>query len=91
MIFTSHNRTVVFLERGLSNDKKTYSGQRGFDGSPKANARAFAARHNQQGVLVFADGHAELHKASDLITSSGGIVVPQLNIVWTMNPDSDPN
>lgn len=84
-------KTVVFLERGLPNDNKTYSGQRGFDGSPKANARAFAARHNQEGVLVFADGHAEIHKASALISSSGIINFPQTKIVWTLNPNDDPN
>ena len=84
-------KTVIFLERGLPNDKKTYSGQRGFDGSPKANARAFAARHNQEGVLVFADGHAEVHKASNLISTSGLINFPQLKIVWTLNPNEDPN
>jgi prepilin-type processing-associated H-X9-DG protein len=84
-------KTVVFLERGLPNDKQTMSAQRGFDGSPKANARAFAARHNQKGVLVFADGHAALYSASDLLTKGGSIVTPQTAIVWTMNPDSDPN
>ncbi len=84
-------KTVVLLERGLPNDKKTTPAQRGFDGSPKANARAFAARHAQKGCLIFADGHAELHAASDLLTAGGAIVVPQTAIVWTMNPDEDPN
>lgn len=84
-------KTVIFLERGMANDKKTMSAQRGFDGSPKANARAFAARHNQKGVLVFADGHAEIRSASDLLTQGGGIVTPQTAIVWTLNPESDPN
>ena len=85
------SKTVVFLERGLPNDKQTIPAQRGFDGSPKANARAFAARHAQKGCLIFADGHAELHAASDLITAGGGIIVPQKSIVWTLNPDDDPN
>ncbi|MEO5916700.1 MAG: type II secretion system protein [Luteolibacter sp.] len=84
-------KTVIFLERGLPNDKKTMAAQRGFDGSPKANARAFAARGNQKGCLIFADGHIEVHAASDLLTAGGGIVVPQTSIVWTMNPESDPN
>ena len=84
-------KTVVFLERGLPNDKKTIPSQSGFDGSPKANAGAFAARHAQKGCLIFADGHAELHAASDLITVGGGIIVPQTSIVWTLNPDVDPN
>lgn len=85
------SKTVVFLERGLPGDKKTMTAQSGFDGSPKANAGAFAARHNQKGCLVFADGHVELHAASDLLTSGGGIIVPQISIVWTLNPDHDPN
>lgn len=84
-------KTVVLLERGLPNDKKTLPAQSGFDGSPKANAGAFAARHAQKGCLIFADGHAELHAASDLINSAGGIIVPQTSIVWTLNPDDDPN
>lgn len=84
-------KTVVLLERGLPNDKKTMPAQRGFDGTPKANARAFAARHNQKGCLIFADGHAELHAASDLLTAGGGIIFPQKGIVWTLNPDDDPN
>lgn len=85
------SKTVIFLERGLASDKKTMAAQRGFDGSPKANPRAFAARHNQRGSLVFADGHAEVHLASDLLTAGGGIVTPQTSIVWTLNPDIDPN
>ncbi|RYD19782.1 MAG: type II secretion system protein [Verrucomicrobiaceae bacterium] len=84
-------KTVIFLERGLPDDKQTISAQRGFDGSPKANARAFAARHNQKGCLVFADGHAELHPASKLLTNGGAIITPQTAIVWTLNPDDDPN
>lgn len=84
-------KTVIFLERGLSGDKKTMAAQRGFDGSPKANARAFAARHNQKGCLVFADGHVEVRAASELLNKSGGIITPQVGIVWTLNPDSDPN
>lgn len=84
-------KTVVFLERGLKDDKQTIAAQRGFDGSPKANARAFAARHNQQGCLIFADGHAEIHPVTDLMTAGGGIITPQTGIVWTLNPDSDPN
>jgi prepilin-type N-terminal cleavage/methylation domain-containing protein/prepilin-type processing-associated H-X9-DG protein len=84
-------KTVVLFERGLPNDKKTMPAQSGFDGSPKGNAGAFAARHAQKGTLIFADGHAELRAASDLINAAGGIIVPQTAIVWTLNPDDDPN
>ena len=85
------SKTVVFFERGLPNDKKTLPGQSGFDGSPKGNARAFAARHNQQGALIFVDGHAEMHKASDLLTPTGKIIMPQTAVVWSLNADDDPN
>lgn len=84
-------KTVVLLERGMSGDKQTMESQRGFDGSPKANARAFAARHAQKGCLIFADGHAQMLPASSLLTLSGGIIVPQTGVVWTLNPDEDPN
>ena len=84
-------KTVVLLERGLPDDKKTIAAQGGFDGSPKAGAKAFAARHNQKGCIIFADGHAELRRASELITVGGAIITPQRDIVWTMNPDDDPN
>ncbi len=85
------SKTVVFLERGMAGDKKTMNTQRGFDGSPKANARAFAARHAQKGCLIFADGHAEMLPASSLLTANGGIIFPQTGIVWTLNPEDDPN
>jgi prepilin-type N-terminal cleavage/methylation domain-containing protein/prepilin-type processing-associated H-X9-DG protein len=84
-------KTVILFERGMPNDKKTMPAQSGFDGTPKGNAGAFAARHNQKGTLIFADGHAELKFASELLTVGGGIIVPQTSIVWTMNPDDDPN
>ena len=85
------HRTVVFLERGLPGDKKTNSGQRGFDGSPKANPRAFVARYNNKGLLICADGHVEARAVSELISSGGQIIFPQTDMVWTNDPDDDPN
>lgn len=84
-------RTVIFLERGMPGDKKSNPGQRGFDASPKANPRAFVARHNGRGLLVFADGHVQACEVSDLITSSGQIKYPQTDVVWTNDPEDDPN
>lgn len=84
-------QTVIFLERGMPGDKKSNPGQRGFDASPKANPRAFVARYNGKGLLIFADGHIETHAVSDLITASGNIKVPQVDVVWTNDPDDDPN
>ena len=84
-------RTVAFLERGMPGDKKVNKAQGGFSAGPKANARAFAARHNQKGILVFIDGHAEVRPVSDLIERGGSIIYPQLKVVWTPDPDDDPN
>ena len=84
-------RTVVFLERGMPGDKKTNPGQGGFDARAKANPRAFAARYNGKGLLIFVDGHVESFAVSDLISNGGQIKVPQNNVVWTRDPDEDPN
>ncbi len=84
-------RTVVFLERGMKRDKKTNPGQTGFDGSPKANPRAFVARYNGKGLLIFVDGHVGMFAVSDLIGTSGLIKMPQLDVVWTPDPEDDPN
>lgn len=84
-------RTVAFLERGMPGDEKVNKAQSGFNAKPKANPTAFAARHNQKGVLVFIDGHAEVRPVSDLIERSGQIKTPQEDVIWTRDPDEDPN
>ena len=83
--------TVIFLERGLPNDQKVSKLQGKFDGSPKANAKDFASRHNQRGIILFADGHTEYKTLSELIDKTGRIVTPQELIIWTPDPDQDPN
>ena len=88
--------TVMFLERGLPRDRKSSKAQRKFNGSPKANPRAFATRHNQKGVLLFVDGHVEVRSVKELIHPSGRIIVPEdqvsgTTIIWTRDPDDDPN
>lgn len=85
------HRTVIFLERGMPGDKKSNPGQRGFDASPKANARAFVARYNNKGLLICTDGHVEMRAVSELISTSGNVVTPQVDMVWTNDPDDDPN
>ena len=88
--------TVIFLERGLPKDQQHSKAQRKFNGSPKANPRAFATRHNQKGVLLFVDGHTEVRRVPELIKPSGEIIVPGeqgpgVSIIWTRDPDDDPN
>ena len=84
-------RTVAFLESGMPGDEKVNKAQTGFSAKPKANPQAFAARHNQKGVLVFVDGHTEVRPVSDLIDRGGMIKFPQEDVVWTLDPDEDPN
>ena len=78
--------TVIFLARGLPNAQQP----------SKANPRAFATRHNQKGVLLFVDGHTEVRRVPELIKPSGEIIVPGeqgpgVSIIWTRDPDDDPN
>ncbi|MFM7181879.1 MAG: type II secretion system protein [Verrucomicrobiales bacterium] len=84
-------RTVIFFERGLPKEDKTMGALGGYDGTPKGNAANFVARYNQKGLLIFADGHAELVKASEIITSSGMVLVPQEAFIWTPDPAENPN
>ena len=49
------------------------------------------ARYNGKGLVIFADGHIEVFAVSDLISSSGNIKVPQQDVIWTNDPDDDPN
>ena len=84
-------KTVAFLERGMPGDKKVTKAQRGFSGSPKSNPRGFAGRHNQKGILLFVDGHVEVRSVLDLISKAGRIHYPQERVVWTRNPEDDPN
>ena len=86
-----HGRTVAFLERGLPSDRKVSRAQRGFTGGAKANPRAFAARHNKKGVLIFIDGHAEVRGVYELIERNGRIIYPQQRVIWTPDPEEDPN
>ena len=81
------------LERGMPRDKKVVSAQANFSASPKAGPKAFAARHNQRGLLLFADGHVEVKAPADIITGSGKVKTLEegSSVVWTRDPDDDPN
>ena len=85
--------TVIFLERGMPKDKMVIRSQANFSASPKAGPKAFAARHNQTGLLLFADGHVENKSPMDIITGSGKVKTLEegSNVVWTRDPDDDPN
>jgi type II secretory pathway pseudopilin PulG len=90
---TNPGRTVVLQEQGLPNEKKTLEVQskRDYDGSPKGSAKSFVGRYAGQGVLYFADGHAELVAAKGLLTETGRFPFPQTDVIWTRTPEEDPN
>jgi type II secretory pathway pseudopilin PulG len=90
---TNPARTVIFLEQGLPSEERTLHVQskRDYDGSCKGSAKSFVGRYGGHGYLFFLDGHAELTDARDLLTDTGDFPVPQTNVIWTANPDENPN
>jgi len=90
---TNPAKTVVLLEQGLLNENRTLEVQskKDYDGSPKGSAKSFVGRYSGQGFLYFADGHAELVSAKDLLTETGRFPYPQTSVVWTRTPEEDPN
>lgn len=84
------NRTVLFLERGLPDEKPEMKAQNDFSGDPAAGPRAFVARRKGKGLLLFVDGHLEARAVKEVLNVHGAIV-PQANLVWTRDPDADPN
>ncbi len=90
-------RTVVFTEAGLPGEPKAHPNQANYTGQPHAFANRFSARHSNAGNLVFADGHAEAAKSSRVLElnqtspNRGRAPFPQDNVVWTTNPDINPN
>ncbi len=90
-------QTVTFTESGLPGEPKFHVNQANYNGQPFAFASRFSARHNQSGNLTFADGHSENlrgNRVIDTVVGSptlGKASVPQAQIVWTLDPDEDPN
>jgi prepilin-type N-terminal cleavage/methylation domain-containing protein/prepilin-type processing-associated H-X9-DG protein len=92
-MITHPSRTILFLEQGLPGEKKGASVQskKDYDGSPKGSAKSMAGRYGGSGVLVFADGHAEVVEVKNVLTETGRFPFPQTDFVWTRTPDEDPN
>jgi prepilin-type N-terminal cleavage/methylation domain-containing protein/prepilin-type processing-associated H-X9-DG protein len=91
------SNTVIFLENRLSGDPMVDGNQAKNDlGQPSSFANRFAARHAKSGNLVFADGHAAIYKGTRVVQTEAGsdegkAIVPQTEIVWTIDPNSNPN
>ena len=91
------SNTVIFLENRLTADLMVDGNQAKTDlGQPSSYASRFAARHAKMGNLVFADGHASSYKGPQVVQTmpgpdEGKAILPQTEIVWTLDPISSPN
>ncbi|MBX3733294.1 MAG: type II secretion system protein [Verrucomicrobiae bacterium] len=84
--------TVAFLENRLPDDAPAAPDQTQDQqlGQPSAYASRFAARHRGRGNLAFLDGHLEARRGPEIITN-GMAMYPQNGLVWTVDPDTNPN
>jgi len=91
------SQTVMFLENLLAGETPVDPTQPAADlGQPSSYASRFVARHDGRGNLVFIDGHVETFRGNEVVETSSGphrgkASLPQNRIVWTPNPDSNPN
>lgn len=87
------SRTIILLEQGLPDEERTLNVQtkRDYDGSCKGSAKSFVGRYGGQGVLYFADNHAEPVEARELLTETGTFPFPQGSFIWTCSPEDNPN
>ena len=87
---TKPEKTVLFLEQGLSSEKKLPV-QPKYDGSPKGSAHSFVGRYSGQGVLTFCDGHAESMEVKDTMEITGRFPFPPTDVMGCRTPEEDPN
>ncbi|MCI0539688.1 MAG: type II secretion system GspH family protein [Verrucomicrobiales bacterium] len=89
--------TIVFLENLLKDEAKFDLAQATTElGQPSSFANRFSVRHAGSGNLVFADGHAQSLRGSQVIElrsgpNRGKAILPQTRIIWTPDPESNPN
>jgi prepilin-type processing-associated H-X9-DG protein len=86
-------RTVIFLERGLPDERRKLQSQseNDYDGSCKGSAKSFVGRYGGKGFVLFVDGHVEEAAESDLLTETGDIPFPPADFIWTRTPEENPN
>jgi len=97
------SQTVIFLENRLDHEPKVDAAQVPDGGSPpnlgqpSSFANRFAARHGGSGNLTFLDGHSETLRGNQVVETrtgnpnKGKAILPQIQVIWTPNPDDNPN
>jgi prepilin-type N-terminal cleavage/methylation domain-containing protein/prepilin-type processing-associated H-X9-DG protein len=92
------SHTVVFQENRLKGEAKVDPAQTDSElGQPASYANRFSARHRGSGNLVFADGHAESAKGNKVVETTTGspnkgkAILPQSLLIWTADPNANPN
>ena len=91
------SQTVFFLENRLDGEPMVDAAQSTSDlGQPSSYASRFVVRHGNTGNLNFVDGHAEAFKGNKVVETHAGAtkgkaIMPQSEIIWTTDPNGDPN
>jgi prepilin-type N-terminal cleavage/methylation domain-containing protein len=91
------SHTVLFLEAGAPGEKKFSPGQSKFNGQPHAYATRFGPRHRKRGNLLMTDGSAisrdgkEVVETNPLSINYGAAIRPQKDVIWTIDPNVNPN
>ncbi|HMP82662.1 MAG TPA: prepilin-type N-terminal cleavage/methylation domain-containing protein [Verrucomicrobiota bacterium] len=92
------SQTVIFLENLLTGETRVDPSQSTTDlGQPASYASRFSARHGGSGNLVFVDGHTETLKGRRVVETTAGnpnkgkAIFPQADIIWTPDPNKNPN
>lgn len=92
------SQTVIFNESGLpgENSARADENQAVFNGQPFSFASRFAVRHQGSGNLIFGDGHVDTRRGRSVVESrpgpnKGKAILPQTDIVWTIDPADNPN
>jgi prepilin-type processing-associated H-X9-DG protein len=88
------SQTPLFLEGGLPGEEKLkyHAAQKKFDGRPHVTFNRVVFRHRGRSNFVMTDGHVAVLAGREVIDpASGGAYFPQRVLVWTPNPQEDPN
>jgi prepilin-type N-terminal cleavage/methylation domain-containing protein/prepilin-type processing-associated H-X9-DG protein len=92
------SQTVIFNESGVPGETSARAdeNQAVFNGQPFSFASRFAIRHGGSGNLIFGDGHVETKRGRTVVESrpgpnKGKAILPQTEVIWTVDPSDNPN